>query len=160
MTEEFIEEILQNNNINREASEVRGGISVASSEDSPVVSLKFSSGNSEMMTETLEALGKEFIDNLKQLVPDLDPIIVNTARVSTIWPNKNRVIQMGVIIGLVISIGLILALDYLDDTLRDKKELEKILPIPVLGDIPRQEKQFSKGANNVYSRDDAKVNIS
>ena len=160
MTEEFIESVLQKNNINRDAGEVRGGISVASSEDSPVVSLRFSSGNSEMMTETLEALGTEFIANLKELVPDLDPIIVNTARVSTIWPNKNRVIQTGVMIGLVISIGLILVLDYLDDTIREKKDLEKVLPIPVLGDIPKHEKQFSKGGNYVYSERDAKVNIS
>lgn len=160
MTEEFIDEVLQKNNINRDAREVRAGISVSSSEDSPVVSLMFSSANSDMMTETLEALGTEFIANLKELVPDLEPIIVNTASVSTIWPNKNRVIQTGVVIGLVISIGLILVLDYLDDTIREKKDLEKVLPIPVLGDIPKHEKQFSKGDNYVYSSNDAKVNIS
>ena len=160
MTEEFIEEVLQKNNINRDAREVRSGISVSSSEDSPVVSLMFSSANSDMMTETLEALGTEFIANLRELVPDLEPIIVNTARVSTIWPNKNRVIQTGIVIGLVISIGLILVLDYLDDTIREKKDLEKVLPIPVLGDIPKHEKQFGKGDNYVYSSNDAKVNIS
>ena len=160
MTEDFIEDVLQKNNINRDAREVRSGISVTSSEDSPVVSLKFSSGNSEMMKETLEALGEEFISNLKELVPDLDPIIVNTASVSTIWPNKNRVIQTGIIIGLVISIGLILVLDYLDDTIREKKDLEKVLPIPVLGDIPRHEKKFSKGDNYDNITNDAKVNIS
>ena len=57
------------------------------------------------------------------------------------------------------SIGLILILDYLDDTLKSKQELERVLPIPVLGDIPKHEKDFLKEENYVNSKRNAKINI-
>ena len=51
-------------------------------------------------------------------------------------PNKKKVILVGVIAGLVIALGVIFILDYLDNSIKNKKELEKILPIPVIGEIP------------------------
>ena len=36
----------------------------------------------------------------------------------------------------MLSLGAVLILDYLDNSIKNKKELEKILPIPVIGEIP------------------------
>ena len=62
--------------------------------------------------------------------------------------------------GIILSIGLILVLDYLDTRIISKKQLEKIVPVPVLGSIPIEEKEFRKEIKNVRNQENAKVSIS
>ena len=40
------------------------------------------------------------------------------------------------------------------------KELEKIVPVPVLGSIPIEEKKFRKESKNVCNEEDAKIPVS
>jgi len=42
-------------------------------------------------------------------------------------------------------LGLIFFIDYLDDTIKSNSRLEKVLPVPVLGNIPKHEKGFKGG---------------
>ena len=81
------------------------------------------------MTDEFESTVGEYIVNSNIEILDYPKSI-------TIMPNKKKVILVGVIAGLVIALGVIFILDYLDNSIKNKKELEKILPIPVIGEIP------------------------
>lgn len=159
MTEEFLADVLKKNNIDKDPGQVMGSISVQSSEDSPIVTMRYYGGVTSGNAKTLDVVAEEFIKRLQEIIPNLSPRIVNNAYESMSVPNKVRVVQVGVVFGIIASIGLILVIDYLDDTLKNKQDLEKLLPIPVLGDIPKHEKEFVKEDNYVHSKQNAKVNI-
>ena len=46
------------------------------------------------------------------------------------------------------GIGLVFVLDYLDDTLARREDLEKLLPIPVLGELPLEDDEISRSKKN------------
>jgi len=60
-----------------------------------------------------------------------------TAPKSPIKPNKRLTITLGMLIGLIVGVGAALFLEYIDDSLRIEKDIEKFLDIPVVGVIPK-----------------------
>ena len=58
---------------------------------------------------------------------------------SPVSPNKPMNYTLGTLLGLFAGVGLSFLLDYLDDTIRTKDELQRITDIPLLGVIPRIE---------------------
>ena len=112
------------------------------------------------MAETLDAVCEVLIDKVKEIMPATNPTILSEAKVATIYPNKTKLPIMAFAAGIILSIGLILVLDYLDTRIISKKQLEKIVPVPVLGSIPIEEKEFRKEIKNVRNQENAKVSIS
>ncbi|TWH59740.1 capsular polysaccharide biosynthesis protein [Desulfitobacterium sp. LBE] len=51
-------------------------------------------------------------------------------------PKKTQNILIAFAVGLVVSVGLALLLEFLDNTIKNAKDVEKILGLPVLGEIP------------------------
>lgn len=124
---------------------LNGSISFAGSEGSPIVTGTYYTSSQEGAEEVLDAACDQFVEYSKKIFQDTNVNIIDTAKVYPILPNKKRVIMMYFAIGVVISIGTILVLDYLDDTVKSKNRLEKIIPVPVLGSIPKHEKGFKEG---------------
>ena len=51
-------------------------------------------------------------------------------------PNKTMNIAIAFILGMMVGSGIVFLLEYLDNTYKNKEQLEKDLDIPVLGVIP------------------------
>jgi polysaccharide biosynthesis transport protein len=58
---------------------------------------------------------------------------------SPIRPDKKRIALLGTLLGLALGVGLVLARDYLDNTLRDPEEVERYLHLDLLAAVPRYE---------------------
>ena len=66
---------------------------------------------------------------------------------------KKKSIILGFAIGLIFSSGIVMVLIYLDGSVKNRKQLEKITGLPILGIIPTHEKEFEREVRkNVYSR--------
>ncbi len=52
-------------------------------------------------------------------------------------PNKKRSLMMGMLLGLMLSIGLCFLLEHLDNTLKSSEDVERHTGLPVLGVLPR-----------------------
>jgi len=59
-----------------------------------------------------------------------------TAPQDPIKPNKKMNVLIAFMVGLMISVGLAFVLEFLDNTIKTNKDVEKILGLPVLGMIP------------------------
>ncbi|MDH3975289.1 MAG: polysaccharide biosynthesis tyrosine autokinase [Deltaproteobacteria bacterium] len=64
-----------------------------------------------------------------------------------VYPNKRKMILMGVLIGLFGGISLTLFLEFLDDRIKSESDVERYLGIPFLGTIPAI---FGKEQENLY----------
>jgi polysaccharide biosynthesis transport protein len=52
------------------------------------------------------------------------------------YPNKRRGLMMGILLGLFVGVGLAFAVDYVDNTIKEPEEAERLVELPSLGIIP------------------------
>ena len=137
MIEDFLNETLEKYDLGLTAGQVSGALSFIQKEEySPILEINYRSWSQELAGEVLDVLAKEFGEQAQKIMPDVQVQVIDSVKVYPIVPNKTAPIRNGILIGIVLSVGLILVLDYLDDTIRKKEELETILSIPVLGELP------------------------
>ena len=156
----FLEDTLNKHKIDKSALEVASALNFTSSANTPIVNIYYSSYTDHQMAETLDAVCEVLIEKVKEIMPETNPMILSEASVATIYPDKKKLPTMAFGIGIIVSIGLILVLDYLDNKILTKRELEKVLPIPVIGTIPAEEKEFKKEIRNVSSKENTKITVS
>ncbi len=77
---------------------------------------------------------------------DAEIKIIDHAEVNNnpVSPNINLNIIIGFVLGLMIGIGIVLLREFLDRTIKDEKDVEKYLNLPVVGNIPLFEKSYLK----------------
>ncbi len=156
----FLDDTLKKHKIDKTSLEVASALSFSSSANTPIVNIYYSSYTDYQMAETLDAVCEQLLDKVKEIMPETNPTILSEAKVATIYPNKTKLPIIAFAAGIILSIGLILVLDYLDTRIISTKELEKIVPVPVLGSIPIEEKKFRKESKNVCNKEDAKIPVS
>jgi succinoglycan biosynthesis transport protein ExoP len=65
-------------------------------------------------------------------------------------PQKRRSALAGLLLGLVAGLGLVLARDYLGNTIRDAEEVERYLHLDLLAAVPRYENEADTLATEAY----------
>lgn len=142
--EGFLDEALKAKGINKSSVEVASRLNFSGSANTPLFNISYSSRENEDMEKILDGVCEELVKKVKQIMPETNPTVLSKAVVSTVYPNKKKLPTIAFAAGVILAIGLILVFDYLDDKVRHKKELEKLLPIPLIGEIPVHEKRFLK----------------
>ena len=136
MIDDFLNETLEHHDLNLTAAQIKGGLGLTSATNSPIIEISYMSPSKKQAKEVLTALTKEFTEQVKKIMPNANVQIVDSVKVVAIEPAKTKVIILSIVIGMIGSIGLVLVLDYLDDRIHNKENLEKLLPVPVLGQLP------------------------
>lgn len=156
----FLDDTLKKHKIEKTSLEVASALTFSSSANTPIVNIYYSSYTDEQMAETLDAVCEVLVEKVKEIMPGTNPMILSEASVSTIYPNKKKLPIIAFAVGIILSIGIILVLDYLDNRVLSKRQLEKVIPVPVLGAIPVEEKGFRKESKNACNKGDAEVTVS
>lgn len=114
------------------------GISVVQSSTTQILDIKYESGNKATLVPVINAVTQSFIKQATKLIPGSNIQIVQNAQIpdGPSSPNKTLDIVIGFILGLIIGIIVALGMEYLDNTIKSKEELEKIMDTPVIGMIP------------------------
>jgi capsular exopolysaccharide synthesis family protein len=75
---------------------------------------------------------------LKQMqTSDLTIITKAKEPKSPIKPKKKLTLALGAILGLMLGLGAAFFIEYMDDSLRRKEDIERLLNVPVIGMVPR-----------------------
>lgn len=61
-----------------------------------------------------------------------------------IKPNKTFNVAVAFVVGLLVGVGLAMILEYLDNTIKTERDIEKVLELPILGAVPRIQESKSK----------------
>ncbi|WP_196049098.1 YveK family protein [Clostridium saudiense] len=103
-----------------------------------ILEIKYKSKNPNEAKEVLKNITDEFIVVAKDLVPNGNVRVIEEVELpeEPVSPNKIMNIAIAFLLGLMVSVGLVFLLEYLDNTYKNKDQLEKDLGIPVLGAIP------------------------
>lgn len=103
-----------------------------------ILEIKYKSKNPREAKDVLKNVTDEFIITAKELVPNGNVRVIEEVELpeGPVSPNKKMNIAIAFLLGLMVSVGLVFLLEYLDNTYKNKEQLEKELDIPVLGAIP------------------------
>ncbi|CAM3032228.1 lipopolysaccharide biosynthesis protein [Paenibacillus taichungensis] len=123
-------------------------IRVTTANESQVMSLTATGLSSEKAAKTVNAVAKVFKSQIPVIMKVDNVTILSEAKPtdSSKPINVNPVINILIsfLVGLLLSIGFIFLLEYLDDTLKTEDELEKELGIPTLAVISRIRKEEAR----------------
>lgn len=120
-----------------------GKITVSSVKNSQVISITVEADSqptaaliANTVAETFEANIKSImsIDNVRILTP-----AKTNPNAAPIRPNKGFNVAIALVVGLIVGGGLALLLEYLDNTIKTERDIEKVLELPILGAVPRIE---------------------
>lgn len=141
-TKDIILRATKEANLNLEVEEVLNGLNVITIADTQILEVKFRSEDAKESRALIEGITQEFINISKELVPNGRVKILQevTLPEKPISPNKKINILIGFLLGLIVSTGLVFLLEFLDETIKTKDELEKEIDIPVIGLIQNMNK--------------------
>jgi receptor protein-tyrosine kinase len=141
--------------------EIQDGLSVQPVVDTLVLNLTYRSTDPAMAERVANAVAAAFVHQIREIdasqtgkggqaavnVSIIDPAVMPGAPVSPI-PKRN--VALGVLLGLMLGVGLALGRDYLDVSVKNREDAER-LGFPVVGQIPK----LNTGGAEVYVERDA-----
>lgn len=140
-TNEVVKNAIAKSKADISVGAVKGALTVSPISDTQILKIKYQNGNPELAETILSNITDEFIILAKELVPNGNVRVLEEVELpkNPISPNKVMNIAIAFLLGMMVSVGLVFLLEYLDNTYKNKEMLEKELDIPVIGIIPEFE---------------------
>lgn len=138
-TKDLVAKALKEVNLNLNVEEVLSNITVVTVTNTQILEIKYKSNSPTEARAVINGVSNEFIKTSKELVPNGNIKIIESVELpeDPISPNKKLNIAIAFILGLFVGVGLALLLEFLDNTFKNKEQLERELDIPVIGSIPK-----------------------
>ena len=142
-TNEVIQAAINNTNADLSIKDVKDSLTVTPIADTQILQIKYKNNDPEVAKSILENITNEFVILSKELVPNGNVRVIEAVQLpeDPVAPNKKMNIAIAFLLGLMVSVGLVFLLEYLDNTFKSKENLERELGIPVIGLIPSFEEE-------------------
>lgn len=141
-TNEVVQAAINNSkNTDLTVGSVKGALTVTPVADTQILQIKYQNKSPELAKEILENITNEFVVLAKELVPNGNVRVIEAVQLpeNPVAPNKKMNVAIAFLLGLMVSVGLVFLIEYLDNTFKNKEQLERELDIPVVGIIPETE---------------------
>ena len=147
-TDDFMKKVIEKGNLDMTSGQLMGGLSFVTAQNAPILTISYTSGNAAISEKVVSTLASEFEVGVKEIILNTYTKTIESVKVVEKLPAKGKVISTGFMVGLIIGIALVLVIDYLDDSVTKREQLEKLLPIPVLGELPLENEEINKSKRN------------
>ena len=156
-TDRVLSQVVQELNLPYSANTLRSMVSVGSQSDTEIIRIGVTNADPQAAQLIANTLSKVFQKEVTEIMKMDNVQIIDEAQLPTApsGPDRTKYTLMGILLGLAAGIGLSFLLEYIDQTVRTKEQLQEILALPTLGVIPRidgrkpekkaQRKKSSKG---------------
>ena len=137
-TKDLISRSLKGTSLKLEPADVLENLTVVTVTDTQILQIKYKSTNPQEAKAVIEGISDEFIKTSKELVPNGNIQIIESVELpeNPVSPNKKMNIAIAFLLGLMVGVGLAFLLEFLDNTFKNKDQLERELDLPVIGSIP------------------------
>ena len=137
-TKDLVNKAIDNSEYDLSVNNVLNGITVNTLTGTQILQISYQSKSPSIAKNMLESITNEFITKAEELVPNGNVKILESVELpkNPVAPNKTMNIAIAFILGMMVGFGIVFLLEYLDNTYKNKEQLEKDLDIPVLGVIP------------------------
>jgi capsular polysaccharide biosynthesis protein len=140
-TNDLITKAIDEKGLDLNPGTIKSGLAVEPLASTQILKITYKSGDREQCRDVVEAVTDEFIKKSSELISNANVKVVESVTLpgSPVSPNKKLNIAIALVLGLMAGSGLALLIEFLDNTFKDKEQVENIVGIPVLGAIPHIE---------------------
>ncbi|OSY11766.1 YveK family protein [Bacillus mycoides] len=139
-----LEKVAQQLNSQKSADALNGQVSVGKIEESQVFVITAVDTNPAEAVKIANATANVYKEEANAILNFSNVRILTEAKVQEhplpINFNHAKAIEMALAAGLILSIGVVFVLDSLDETIKSERNIEKLLPVPVLGSVSQMKK--------------------
>jgi capsular polysaccharide biosynthesis protein len=125
--------------LGKTSDELNAMITVGSEKDSQVLNITVQNPDAAVATDIANTTAKVFQNEIVKIMSVDNVSILAQAKTkenqSPIKPQKALNIAIALVVGLMAGVGLSFLLEYLDNTIKNEMDVEKVLGLPVLGAI-------------------------
>ena len=140
-TSDLVTKAVKSANLDYNQDEIKGilnNLTATPSADTQILDLSYKGRNPKEVLKVTEAITNEFISESKELIPNGNVQVIQKPQLPEhpVSPNKKLNILIAFVLGLMVGVGVVLLMEYLDNTFKSREELEKALELPIIGAIP------------------------
>ncbi|MGG3640553.1 Wzz/FepE/Etk N-terminal domain-containing protein [Bacillus gobiensis] len=134
-----LDKVISEMNLDMKVKELNGKITVSSEQDSQVVNITVQDEDPQSAAEIANQIASVFQKEVSSIMNVDNVSILSKAvvdpEVGPVEPKPLVNIAIALVAGLMLSIGLVFLIEYLDNSIKTESEIEKLLEIPVLGPV-------------------------
>lgn len=135
----ILEKVIDELDLKLSVEQLSGKITINSQENSQVFSLTVQDSNPTQAVEIANKVSSIFQKEIKDIMKVDNVSILAKAEIkenpTPVKPNPLLNIAIAVVVGLMAGLGLAFLLEYLDNTIKDEDDIERLLNLPILGSI-------------------------
>ncbi|BAB07388.1 YveK family protein [Halalkalibacterium halodurans] len=144
----ILDKVIDNLQLEDTYSQLNERLQINSENNSQVVNITVKHEKPAMAVAIANEIALVFQNEIVEIMNVDNVSILSTAELgespSPVSPNPMLNMAIAFVVGLMGAVGIAFLLDYLDTTIKDEKEVEDVLELPVLGVIPNFEKSEEK----------------
>ena len=124
-TNEVIQAAINSTNADLSVKDVKDSLTVTPISDTQILQIKYQNKSPEVAKEILENVTNEFVVLAKELVPNGNVRVIEAVQLpeNPVAPNKTMNVAIAFLLGLMVSVGLVFLLEYIDNTFKTKENL-------------------------------------
>lgn len=150
-----LEQVINNLSLKKTYDELEEKVSIDSVSETSIIEITVSDKNNEQAAIIANEIASTFKEEIVKIYNLENVSIIDEAIIETKPYNINLIKQLIIcgIIGVAIACILIFIIYYFDTTIKNKKEIETKLNLPVLGEVPLAEKLLKKENQKVLKNE-------
>lgn len=132
-------EVINNLGLNLTADQLRKKVKVSLVEDTEIIKIVVNDSDPEFATRIANETAEVFIKNVVSMMMIENVQVIDKAELPTNPIKPRPILNMAIagVLGVMISVFLVLLLEYIDNTIKTPSDVEKYLDLPVIGMIPK-----------------------
>ncbi|MEF2093898.1 Wzz/FepE/Etk N-terminal domain-containing protein [Bacillus sp. CFBP9009] len=145
----ILEKVIYDLELEQSVEQLSEKITINSQENSQVFSLTVQDSNPSQAVEIANTVSETFQKEIKDIMNVDNVSVLAKAEIkenpSPVKPNPLLNIAIAVVVGLLAGVGLAFLLEYMDNTIKDEDDIERLLELPILGSIQKITQVHNKG---------------
>lgn len=137
----ILEKVIDELKLDQSVEQLSEKITINSQENSQVFSLTVQDSNPTKAVEIANTVSSIFQKEIKDIMNVDNVSVLAKAEIkddpTPVKPNPLLNITIAIVVGLMAGIGLAFLLEYLDNTIKDEDDIERLLDLPLLGSIQK-----------------------
>lgn len=143
-----LQEVVENLELEYSYKKLKAKVSISNPSDTRILIISVQDADPEQacrIVDELAEVSSAYIGDKMEVIP---PKIIESGEVdlTPTSPNTLKNTAVGIFLGIVLSVGLIVVLAILDDTIKSEEDVEKYLNVTNLASIPDRKDYINKGS--------------
>jgi capsular polysaccharide biosynthesis protein len=137
----ILDKVIDELELDQSVKQLSEKITINSQENSQVFSLTVQDSNPTKSVEIANTVSGTFQKEIKNIMNVDNVSVLAKAEIeenpTPVKPNPLLNTAIAVVVGLMAGVGLAFILEYLDNTIKDEEDIERLLELPILGSIQK-----------------------